>query len=154
MWSRKACRANGCALIGGEMAEMPDLYKPGEYDLAGVIIGMVDEPEILDGSKVSPGDIVLGLASSGLHTNGYSLARKIVFQTADLSIGDKIPGTDKTVAEALLAVHRSYGPMVLPLISTGNIHAMSHITGGGFKGNIDRVLPKNTDAVIFTWTFV
>jgi len=143
-----ACRDNNCALIGGEMAELPGMYTPGEYDLAGVIIGVVDEHNILDGSRVSEGDIVLGLASTGLHTNGYTLARKLVFETAGLNPGDNLPGTGTSVADALLAVHRSYGPSILPLISGGTIRAMAHITGGGFPGNVNRSLPDDLDAVI------
>lgn len=143
-----ACRANGCALIGGEMAELPDVYSMGEYDLAGVIIGVVGEKSILDSSRVKAGDIILGLASSGLHTNGYSLARKLVFQTARLSPADILPGTSTTIADALLAVHRPYGTAILPLLPGGAIHAMAHITGGGFPGNVDRTLPKTMNAVI------
>lgn len=143
-----ACRANGCALIGGEMAELPDVYTMGEYDLAGVIIGIVSEKDILDGTRVRTGDVILGLASSGLHTNGYSLARKLVFQTAGLTPDDLLPGADVTVADALLAVHRPYGSSILPLLPGGAIHAMAHITGGGFPGNINRSLPGDMDAVI------
>lgn len=144
----RACRENTCALVGGEMAELPDVYHPGEYDLAGVIVGLVGQGEILDGARVREGDVLLGLASTGLHTNGYSLARKIVFHTAGLSPNDILPGEERTVADALLAVHRPYGPSVIPLLGNPGLHAMSHITGGGFTGNIDRVLPSNLDAVV------
>ena len=144
----KACKANLCALIGGEMAELPDMYHPGEYDLAGVIVGIVGESDILDGSRVSDGDVILGLASTGLHTNGYTLARKLIFQTAGLLPDDIITGTDLTVADALLAVHRSYVPTVLPLVKNRGLHAMAHITGGGFPGNVNRSLPGHLDAVI------
>ena len=143
-----ACRANSCALIGGEMAELPDVYHPGEYDLAGVIIGVVGEGDIIDGSRVREGDVILGLASTGLHTNGYTLARKLVFQTAGLTIDDEIPGADMTVADALLAVHRPYGRAVLPLAGDPAIHALAHITGGGFPGNVNRTLPDTLDALI------
>ncbi len=143
-----SCRANGCALIGGEMAELPDLYAPGEYDLAGVIVGIIDEDRILDGSRVVPGDVILGLASSGLHTNGYTLARKLVFETAGLTPEDTFPGTERTVADVLLDVHRPYGAAVLPVLETGAVHAMAHLTGGGFPGNIDRTLPGHLDALI------
>lgn len=143
-----ACRANGCALIGGEMAELPDVYHPDEYDLAGVIIGAVGENDIIDGTRVREGDVILGLASSGLHTNGYTLARKLVFQTAGLTVNDELPGTGVSVADALLAVHRAYGPSLLPLAGDPSVHALAHITGGGFPGNIDRTLPKSFDAVI------
>ncbi|MCE5252065.1 phosphoribosylformylglycinamidine cyclo-ligase [bacterium] len=144
----RACRENRCALVGGEMAELPDVYHPGEYDLAGVIVGVVSEQRILDGSRVSDGDRILGLASTGLHTNGYSLARRLLFQTAGLAPGDMLPGTETTVADALLAVHRSYGPSILPFLDDTTIHAMAHITGGGFTGNIDRTLPGHLDALI------
>lgn len=143
-----ACRENNCALIGGEMAELPDMYTPGEYDLAGVIIGVVPEARILDGSRVVEGDVIIGMASTGLHTNGYSLARKLVFEKAGLSVDDTIPGMNSTVTDALLATHRSYGPSLLPLLDDDSIHAMAHITGGGLTGNIDRTLPENLDAVI------
>jgi phosphoribosylformylglycinamidine cyclo-ligase len=144
----RACRENRCALIGGEMAELPDMYRPGEYDLAGVIVGVVGRKTILDRSRVRQGDVVLGLASTGLHTNGYSLARKLVFETAGLAPSDILPGSGSTVADELLAVHRPYGPSLLPLLNRPGIHAMAHITGGGFTGNIDRVLPDSLDAEI------
>ena len=144
------CRENKCALIGGEMAEMPDVYPVGEYDLAGVIVGMVDSGLILNGSHVKEGDIVLGLKSTGLHTNGYSLARKLVFDTAGLKHTDILPGTVNTVADELLTVHRSYGHSILPLLKGDNIHAMAHITGGGFQGNINRSLPSGLNAFIRT----
>ena len=143
-----ACRENGCALLGGEMAEMTDLYSPGDYDLAGVIMGVVGEHDILDGSRIEAGDKLLGLASTGLHTNGYTLARKLVFETAGLTVDDILPGSGVTVADALLAVHRSYAPSILPLLKTSSIHAMAHITGGGFPGNVDRTLPEHLDAVL------
>jgi len=150
----RACRENGCALIGGEMAELPDLYAAGDYDLAGVIIGMADREGILDGSRVQAGDVLLGLASSGLHTNGYTLARKLVFETAGLSPDDVLPGSDSTVADELLRVHRSYAPALLPLVGDHGLHALAHITGGGFTGNVDRSLPDYCDALIDidTWT--
>ncbi|MFC1693996.1 phosphoribosylformylglycinamidine cyclo-ligase [Candidatus Latescibacterota bacterium] len=144
----EACRTNRCALIGGEMAELPDVYHGDEYDLAGVIIGTVGQYDILDSSRVCEGDIILGMASTGLHTNGYSLARKLVFQTAELKPDDILPGTGETVADALLAVHRSYVTSLLPLVNHENLHAMAHITGGGFPGNVGRALPGHLDAVI------
>ena len=144
----EACKANSCALIGGEMAELPDMYNPGEYDLAGVIVGMVGKHDILDGSKVSEGDCLLGLASTGLHTNGYTLARKLVFRTAGISPDDIIPGTGQSAADVLLAVHRSYVPSMLPLLRHKRLHAMAHITGGGFPGNVNRSLPGHLDAVL------
>jgi phosphoribosylformylglycinamidine cyclo-ligase len=144
----RACRENRCALIGGEMAELPDVYHPGEYDLAGFIVGVVGQRDILDGSRVREGDVILGLGSSGLHTNGYTLARKLIFETAGLSSDDLLPGSGRTVADELLAVHRSYGPSVIPLLPHHGLHAMAHITGGGFTGNINRALPPHLDAVI------
>lgn len=144
----RACRENRCALIGGEMAELPDVYHPGEYDLAGVIVGVVAQGEIFDGSQVGEGDMILGLGSSGLHTNGYTLARKLIFETAGLSPDDLLPGSGRTVADELLAVHRSYGPSVIPLLPHHGLHAMAHITGGGFTGNINRALPAHLDAVV------
>ncbi len=143
-----ACKTNNCALIGGEMAELPDVYHAGEYDLAGVIVGVVGEHDILDGSRIREGDIILGLASTGLHTNGYTLARKLIFETAGLKPEDTLPGTCHTVADELLAVHRSYVPSILPLLNNKGFHAMAHITGGGFPGNVNRSLPSNFDAVI------
>lgn len=143
-----ACIENNCALVGGEMAELPDVYHPGEYDLAGVIVGVVGEHDILDGSRVREGDVLLGLASTGLHTNGYSLARKLVFQTAGLSPDDMLPGTDETVADALLKVHKPYCNSILPVLKNSGLHAMAHITGGGFTGNINRSLPADLDAVV------
>lgn len=146
----EGCRANSCALIGGEMAELPDVYHPGEYDLAGFIVGVVDRPNILDSSRVEVGDVILGLGSSGLHTNGYTLARKLAFETAGLGPDSPLPGAEAgvSVADALLAPHRSYAPALLPLVGTPALHAMSHITGGGFPGNVDRTLPADMDAVI------
>jgi len=143
-----ACRQNGCALLGGETAEMPGLYGEGDYDLAGTIVGVVDRPKLLDGSRVSEGDLLIGLPSSGLHTNGYSLARKVFFEKLGLAPGDHLPELGATVAEALLAVHRSYLKPVLPLVEEGVLSAMSHITGGGFPDNVPRVLPAHLDAVI------
>jgi len=143
-----ACKANNCALVGGEMAELPDVYHPGEYDLAGVIVGVVGKHDILDGSKICEGDILLGLASDGLHTNGYTLARKLIFETARLKPDDVLPGTGRTVADELLAVHRPYGSSILPLIDNKALNAMAHITGGGFPGNVNRSLPSHFDAII------
>ena len=143
-----ACRENGCALLGGETAEMPGLYAAGDYDLAGTIVGVVDRPKLLDGSRVREGDLLVGLSSSGLHTNGYSLARRVFFDTLGLGPGSPVPELGATVADALLAVHRSYLGPVLPLVDDGLLTAMAHITGGGFPDNIPRVLPAGLDAVI------
>ncbi len=140
------CRENGCALIGGETAEMPGLYTPPDYDLAGFIVGIVDEARLLGPSRVRADDGVIALASSGLHTNGYSLARRIVADRLHLSVYDKFPGSQDSVADVLLRVHRSYLSAVRPVL--GDIHAMAHITGGGLPGNVPRALPPTVDAVL------
>lgn len=142
------CRENECALVGGETAEMPGIYTPPDYDLAGFIVGSVEEDEIKGSQRVQEGDLLVGLASSGLHTNGYSLARKIVSERMKLGPADPLPGLEQSVADALLAVHRSYLPILKPLLE--KIHAMAHITGGGLPGNLDRVLPDSLDAVVDT----
>jgi phosphoribosylformylglycinamidine cyclo-ligase len=144
----KACREAGCALIGGETAEMPDLYKAGDYDLAGFIVGVVDKAQIIDGSRIAPGDVILGLPSSGLHTNGYSLARKIFFEKKSLKPSSVVPEIGRTVGEELLSVHRSYLPVLRDLIPPGAIYGLAHITGGGFTDNIPRILPKGVSAQI------
>jgi len=142
------CRENGCALIGGETAEMPGLYAPPDYDLAGFIVGYVEENRILGPHAVRPDDVLIGLPSSGLHTNGYSLARKIIAERLKLRMGDVFPGGGGTVADVLLAEHRSYLAAVKPVLD--RIHAMAHITGGGLPENLDRALPQSLDAVIDT----
>lgn len=135
----KACRENGCALIGGETAEMPDIYTDGEFDLAGTIVGVVDRDRIFDGSRVQRGDVLLGLPSTGLHTNGYSLARKVLFDHYD--VDNYVNELGCTVGEALLAVHRSYLNIIQYLSSVEGVRAFSHITGGGILGNTKRVIP-------------
>jgi phosphoribosylformylglycinamidine cyclo-ligase len=146
-----ACTAAGCALIGGELAEMPGVYAEGEVDVAGTIVGVVDEADLLPRlDPMAVGDVLLGLPSSGLHTNGYSLARRVCFEIARLNVNDLLPGTDQTVASALLAIHRSYLVPVLPLVKAGKLVAMAHITGGGLTDNIPRVLPKTLDAEVDT----
>ena len=146
-----ACKAGGLALIGGEMAEMPGVYAEGEVDVAGTIVGVVDEPELLPRlDDMVEGDVLIGLASSGLHTNGYSLARKVCFEVAGLKVTDPLPGTDRTVGQALLAVHRSYLAPVLPLVKARSLVGMAHITGGGLTDNLPRVLPAHLDAAIDT----
>ena len=140
------CRENACALIGGETAEMPGLYTPPDYDLAGFIVGIVEEARLLGPSRVRPDDGVIGLASSGLHTNGYSLARRIVVDRLQLSVHDRFPGSQDSVVDVLLRIHRSYLSAIRPVL--GDIHAMAHITGGGIPGNVPRVLPPNVDAVL------
>jgi phosphoribosylformylglycinamidine cyclo-ligase len=150
----EGCRQAGCSLVGGETAELPDLYPPGEYDLAGFAVGVVEKSRIIDGSRVAPGDRLLGLASSGLHSNGYSLARKVVFERMGLKAGDPLPGLGRTVADELLRPTRIYVRPVLDLLKAVPVHAMAHITGGGLTGNLPRVLPRGCRAVIDTaaWT--
>ncbi|HUO52200.1 MAG TPA: phosphoribosylformylglycinamidine cyclo-ligase [Gemmatimonadaceae bacterium] len=142
------CRENGCALIGGETAEMPGLYTPPDYDLAGFIVGLVEEARVLGAERVRAGDALIALESSGLHTNGYSLARRIVADRLKLAVRDPFPELGRSVADALLAVHRSYLAALRPVL--GRVHAMAHITGGGLLGNLDRALPKTLDAVVDT----
>ncbi len=144
----RGCRANGCALIGGETAEMPDMYREGEYDLAGTIVGIVGRGEILDGSRVREGDVIFGLASTGLHTNGYTLARKVFFERMELRAGDVVPQLGVTVADALLAVHRSYLRILDLPLQRRWVSALAHVTGGGLTDNVPRVLPKDLDAEI------
>ena len=145
----RASRAAGCALIGGETAQLPGMYRKDEYDLAGCIVGVVDRAKMIDGRKVKPGDVILGLASNGLHTNGYSLARRILFEKMKLRPGSRVPGSSTTVGEELLRVHKNYQPM-LAKAPSGMIKGLAHITGGGLIDNLPRVLPKNCDAVIET----
>jgi len=145
----RACRSAGCALIGGETAQMPGIYRRGEYDLAGCIVGVVDCATIIDGSNIKPGNAILGLASNGLHTNGYSLARKILFEKMRLKIGSRLLGSNGTVGEELLRVHKNYQPL-LAKVPSGIIKGLAHITGGGLIDNLPRILPKNCDAVIDT----
>jgi phosphoribosylformylglycinamidine cyclo-ligase len=136
-----ACRANGCALLGGETAEMPGFYAPGEYDVAGFIVGVVSKPGIVDGRRIVPGDVLVALPSSGLHTNGYSLARRIAFDELKLGVDSYVEALGETVGQALLRTHRSYLPEVLPVLDRGWIKGMAHITGGGITENLPRTLP-------------
>src|SRR5213596_1555680 len=145
----RACRSAGCALLGGETAQMPGMYREGEYDLAGCIVGVVERSRIIDGKMIQPGDAVLGLASNGLHTNGYSLARKILFEKMRLKPTSPLPGSTITVGEELLRVHKNYQPL-LSKVSVGVIKGLAHITGGGLVDNVPRILPSNCDAVIET----
>jgi phosphoribosylformylglycinamidine cyclo-ligase len=144
----RGCKNAGMALIGGETAEMPDFYQPGEYDVAGFIVGIVDQDKIINGSNIEAGDCVIGLSSTGLHTNGYSLARKIVFEVAGLKHNDKIPELGQTAGEALLTVHKSYKNPVFGLLEKYPVKGMAHITGGGIPGNLVRILPDNCRAEI------
>jgi len=145
----RACQSAGCALIGGETAQMPGMYHKGEYDLAGCIIGVVDRRNIIDGRKIRPGDVILGLESNGLHTNGYSLAREILFRKMRLKVTSRLPGSAKTVGQELLRVHKNY-ELLLAKIPSGIIKGLAHITGGGLIDNLPRILPGNCDAVIET----
>jgi phosphoribosylformylglycinamidine cyclo-ligase len=144
-----ACKAAKCALVGGETAQMPGMYKRGEYDLAGTIVGVVDRRRIIDGSRISRGDVVLGLPSNGLHTNGYSLARKVLFERMKLKPASRVSGISGTIGGELLRVHRNYQPL-LATIPDGIVKGLAHITGGGLIDNLPRVLPKHCDAVIDT----
>jgi phosphoribosylformylglycinamidine cyclo-ligase len=144
----RGCREVGCALIGGETAEMPGLYREGDYDLAGAIIGIVEESKLVDGSRVAPGDALLGLPSVGLHTNGYSLARTILFDRLKLRAQDPMPGGGGTVGDVLLNPHPWYGREVATAREAGDVRAMAHITGGGLPGNLIRVLPPAARAEI------
>jgi phosphoribosylformylglycinamidine cyclo-ligase len=161
----KACSENNCALIGGETAQMPGFYQPGEYDLSGTIVGVVEKKEMLDGRFIRPGDAIIGLGSSGLHTNGYSLARKVFFEQMKLKMSSHVSELKNSLGDELLKVHVSYGPLVQQLLKRFNytgtassrrprlssgaaIRGLAHITGGGFVDNIPRVLPDNNDAVI------
>lgn len=143
-----ACREAGCALIGGETAEMPGLYLAGEYDLAGCIVGLVDRRRIVDGSRVLPGDVLVGIASSGLHTNGYSLVRKVFFEKAKWRVDQHIPELNAALGEELLKPHKSYARPVQALLAKYDIHGMAHITGGGFYDNIPRALPEDCQAAV------
>jgi phosphoribosylformylglycinamidine cyclo-ligase len=142
----RGCRTHGMALAGGETAQMPGLYQPGTYDLAGTIIGVVEEDEALHGDAVVPGDVLLGYASTGLHTNGYTLARRVVFDRMQLGLGDPLGATGRTVADALLAVHQSYAASVGSVLR--RMHALAHITGGGIPGNLVRILPADCEAIV------
>ena len=145
----RACRSAGCALIGGETAQMPGIYRKDEYDLAGCIVGVVDRAKIVDGRKITPGDVILGLASNGLHTNGYSLARKILFQKMGLNANSRLPELKISVGDELMRVHKNYQPL-LARVPTGAIKGLAHITGGGLIDNLPRILPANCDALIET----
>ena len=157
-----ACAENNCSLLGGETAQMPGFYQKGEYDVSGTIVGIVDKKKILDGSKVKEGDLIIGIESNGLHTNGYSLARNVLFDKMGLKISSKVSSLGKkTIGQELLRIHRSYGQLIAKLLKTYNkpkapsgIKAMAHITGGGFYDNIPRNLPENLDALVdsHAWT--
>ncbi len=149
----RGCSETGCALIGGETAEMPDFYAPGEYDLAGFIVGVVDRTRLLDGSRITPGDRLIGLPSAGLHTNGYSLARRIFFDRLGFNVVDVVQELGATVGDLLLAPHQSYFAQLEPLLDSGLLKGMAHITGGGITDNLPRILPASTAAMIARGTW-
>ncbi|PYS98185.1 MAG: phosphoribosylformylglycinamidine cyclo-ligase [Acidobacteria bacterium] len=150
----RACKENGCVLLGGETAEMPDFYPPGEYDLAGFIVGVVDKPKVIDGKSIASGDVVLGIPSNGLQTNGYSLARKLFFEVGGHKTETRLDELGETVGDALLKTHQSFLPQLGPLLDSGKIKGLAHITGGGFLENIPRILPEGVSVEIErgTWT--
>ena len=143
-----ACKEQGCAILGGETAEMPGVYSKGEFDIAGSIVGVVDRAKIIDGTKIKAGLSIVGFASSGAHTNGYSLIRKLFFEDNNYSVNDQIEGFDKSLGETLLAPHKCYFKTVNVLLDEYNIYGMAHITGGGFYSNIKRILPENVKVII------
>jgi len=144
----RAAKQAGCSLIGGETAEMPDVYKPGEYDLAGFMVGAVERKKLLDPRRVRPGDVLLGLASSGLHTNGYSLARKLLFGVAKLGSDSYVPEIGNKIGAELLKPHRCYWPLLKNVLARQWVASMAHITGGGITGNLPRALPPNVRAIV------
>jgi len=148
-----ACRENGCALLGGETAEMPGFYADGEYDVAGFIVGAVERSRLITGRAIAIGDVLVGVPSSGLHTNGYSLARRVIFEHLRLKVDSYVAELSGTVGDVLLSPHRSYLQMVQPLLDAGRIKGMAHITGGGITENLPRVLPHGTAAVVNTSTW-
>jgi phosphoribosylformylglycinamidine cyclo-ligase len=150
----RACRENACALLGGETAEMPGFYRDGEYDLAGFIVGAVDQETLIDGRSIAAGDVMIGIPSTGLHTNGYSLARQIVFEHLGLRVDTRVEEFGETIGAALLRPHRSYLNALYPLISRGAIKGIAHITGGGITENVPRILPEGTAAQIDTTSWV
>jgi len=144
----EGCRQAGCALIGGETAEMPSFYQDGEYDLAGFAVGAVDKPKIIDGKTIKPGDVIIGLASSGLHSNGYSLARRVLFDKAKLTVTSRLPELDRPLGEVLLTPTRIYAKQILSLIQDCPLKGIAHITGGGITENLPRVFPEGVRARI------
>jgi phosphoribosylformylglycinamidine cyclo-ligase len=142
------CRENGCALLGGETAEMPGFYQPGDYELVGFIVGLVDRSQLLDGSRVRAGDRLIGLAAAGLHTNGYSLARRAFLERAELTLDSVLPGDTRSLRDVLLAPHPSYLAPIAPLLVDPGLHAMAHVTGGGLTDNLPRVLPASLVATV------
>ena len=150
----RACKNIRCALIGGEMAEMPGFYQSGEYDVAGCIVGLVEKEKIVDGQQIRAGNVLIGLASNGLHTNGYTLARKVLLEDAGFQLNDTVPGIPRTIGNELLQIHRSYLSIIRELMQKIPIKGMARITGGGMEGNISRIIPEGLSAVIdwSAWT--
>ncbi len=144
----RSCRESRCALLGGETAEMPDFYSDGEYDLAGFVVGVADQAKLLGPDRVHRGDLLIGLPSSGLHTNGYSLVRKLFFEMEKMSPADHLQEVGRSLGEELLEPHRNYLPLLRELIQTDDLHAVAHITGGGIPGNLERILPPDLDALV------
>ncbi|MFZ5806138.1 MAG: phosphoribosylformylglycinamidine cyclo-ligase [Verrucomicrobiota bacterium] len=144
----QGCRKAGCALIGGETAQMPGVYQAEDYDLVGTIVGVVEKSKVINGSRIKPGDVLIGFPSSGLHTNGYSLARKILFDQMELKINDTLPGSKLTIADELLKVHINYQPTLKKIAAKIDIKGLAHITGGGLVDNLPRILPRDTSAEI------
>jgi len=144
----QACRQAGCALIGGEMAELPGVYREGEYDLVGFVAGTVARSRAITGDRIAPGDLLLGLASDGLHTNGYSLARKVLLDSANMDLGAHVAELGRTLGEELLRIHRCYAPALLPLLAEVEVKGMAHITGGGLPDNLVRCLPEGCRAAV------
>ena len=144
----RACRESHCALLGGETAEMPDFYSDGEYDLAGFVVGVADQAKLLGPERVVKGDLLLGLPSSGLHTNGFSLVRKLFFEVKGIPPGAHIEDVGRSLGEELLEPHRNYLPVLRELIQADDLHAVAHVTGGGIPGNLDRILPSHLDAIV------
>ncbi len=144
----RSCRESRCALLGGETAEMPDFYSDGEYDLAGFVVGVADQAKLLGPDRVHRGDLLIGLPSSGLHTNGYSLVRKLFFEMEKMSPADHLQEVGRSLGEELLEPHRNYLPLLRELIQTDDLHAVAHITGGGIPGNLERILPPGLDALV------
>lgn len=144
----RGCKISGCALIGGEMAELPGFYNPGEYDLVGFVVGVVEKGKIIEGRQIKPGDQILGLRSNGLHTNGYSLARKVIFEMGKFKVDDYVSQLKTTVGKELLKMHKSYFNSVFKVLQNQKIKGMAHVTGGGIGGNLIRILPENCKAII------
>jgi len=144
----RGCKKNNCSLIGGEMAQLPEFYRPKEYDLVGFVVGVVERKKIIDGSKIVPGDILLGLGSNGLHTNGYTLARRVLFQVGGFKVGDHVKELRNVLGKELLKVHRSYAKPIFKILDRYQVKGMAHITGGGIQGNLIRILPEGCQAII------